>query len=313
MTQRESAMNTSGVTYEVVHDTEYDYEWPVTLAQHVAILRPATHAAQTLHRHAVHVSPSPVDVTYSQDVYGNQLQHFSIAQSHQHLSVSSRSLVTVFPAASCDFSADQPWEDLAGQLRFQAGQPYCPAVEFRFPSQKIPLDPQIAEYARLSFLPGCGVYAGAKDLMHRLHADFRYVTGSTHVETSVQQAFVTRTGVCQDFAQVMICGLRSLGLAAQYVSGYLYTGSQHTSGLAEPSLTAMVGADASHAWVAVYCPPWGWVEFDPTNNILAGTGHIRVARGRDYVDVAPLRGVIVGGGEHQLRVGVRVLRCQQPD
>jgi transglutaminase-like putative cysteine protease len=210
-----------------------------------------------------------------------------------------------------------PWESVRDALRYVAGAPFIPATEFVFSSAFVPYDIVLRDYAQASFGRRQTVLAGALDLMHRIHADFRYDATSTDVATPVVEAFAARAGVCQDFTHVMIGGLRALGLPARYVSGYLYTHSSRAVPASEgergarvdadsPAALPMIGADASHAWVSVWCPHFGWFELDPTNDIVPGIGHVRLAVGRDYGDVAPLRGVVQGGGEHHLQVAVRL-------
>ena len=177
---------------------------------------------------------------------------------------------------------------------------YDPAAEFSFASPYVPRHADFVAYAQPSFAPGRPVLEGARDLMRRIHADFEYATQATDVNTPALEALALRKGVCQDLAHVMLGCLRSLGLAARYVSGYLLT--EPPAG--QPRL---VGSDASHAWVRVWCPVNGWIEFDPTNDCLAGSGHVTLAIGRDYGDVTPVRGVIRGGGRHALAVRVSVL------
>jgi transglutaminase-like putative cysteine protease len=236
-----------------------------------------------------------------------------------------------------DAARSVPWELVRQALRFVAGAPYHEASEFCFASPYVPREPLLGDYARASFSSGTTLLAGAIDLMHRIHRDFRYDAASTDVTTTVLEAFAARAGVCQDFSHVMIACLRSLGLPARYVSGYLHTQprfarslpvSQDKTVAPEPArlgelakpdevdgrgstseavAPSVIGADASHAWVAVHCPHYGWVELDPTNDAIPGTGHVRLACGRDYGDVAPLRGVVQGGGEHRLRVAVSIV------
>jgi len=218
-----------------------------------------------------------------------------------------------------DISRSLAWDEVSDRLRFVAGAPFREASEFCFDSPYVPRTRALREYAQDSFAAGVPVLAGALDLMHRIHRDFRYDATSTDVTTTVLEAFAARAGVCQDFSHVMIACLRSLGLAARYVSGYLHTRARFATAPTESTEAAqpavrvppVIGADASHAWVAVHCPHFGWVEFDPTNDAIPGTGHVRLASGRDYGDVAPLRGVVQGGGEHRLRVAVAIVAVDE--
>ncbi len=297
----------------VEHDTEYRYSTQVAFAQHLAHLTPIAGAGQTLDDFSLLIEPAPSRIHASVDYFGNQRTYFALTVAHESLRVRSRSRVRLQERfTELDPERSPPWEDVRDLLQYVAGGEYVQASEYCFPSPYVPRDRILREYALASFPDGRSLVAGAIDLMDRIHKDFRYDASSTDVTTPVMESFAARTGVCQDFTHVMIACLRTLGLAARYISGYLDTqarfrpGSQLPQGAAAP----VIGADASHAWVAVYCPRFGWVELDPTNNAIPGTGHIRLAAGRDYGDVAPLRGVVQGGGEHQLRVAVRVVAAR---
>jgi len=300
----------------VEHDTEYRYSTQVALAQHLAHLTPVSGPAQTVSEFALHIEPPPSLVHNSLDYFGNQRTYFALTGPHETLRVRTHSRVRLEARfADLDANASPPWEGVRDALRYVAGASFNPSSEFSFPSAYVPYDGALQEYARVSFPPGAILLAGAIDLMRRIHADFRYDATATDVATPVLEAFAARRGVCQDFTHVMIGCLRSLGLAARYISGYLYTEPRFRVPLPRPEsppeeVVSVVGADASHAWVAVHCPRFGWVELDPTNNAIPGTGHVRLAWGRDYGDVAPLRGVVQGGGEHLLRVAVRVVAAQ---
>jgi transglutaminase-like putative cysteine protease len=230
---------------------------------------------------------------------------------HRELRVRARSRVRVRGDEAFDLAATQPWEAVRERLRYVAGAPFEPATEFVFASPFVPSLPALCELAMPSFAPGVPVAVAAVDLMARIHAGFAYRSASTEVDTPLMQVLATREGVCQDFAHLMIGALRSMGLAARYISGYLLTAPPEAGAGNAP----MLGADASHAWVSVWCPmadgsPSRWLKLDPTNNVLPRTGHVRLAIGRDYSDVTPLRGVIRGGGEHQLEVQVRTRRLE---
>ena len=232
-------------------------------------------------------------------------------QVHGALRVTASSRVQV-RARFADLvpEAGPAWDTLATALRYVAGAPFDAAVEYVQPSPYVPRLAELRAYARPSFAPGRPAAAASLELMQRVHADFRYQSQSTRVDTPLATAFAQRRGVCQDFAHLMIGCLRSLGLPARYVSGYLLTRPPELPAGSAP----MLGADASHAWAQVWCPGTpgvadgggggGWLDLDPTNNLVPGAGHVRVAIGRDYGDVTPLRGVIRGGGQHELSVGV---------
>lgn len=287
-------------TFEVEHTTRCHYRGAVAFAQHVAVLRPLEDAGQALIDYRLDIEPAPSWQLEDRGPMGNARQQFDISTSHRELCVRARSVVRVRDRyAHIDAGASPSWESVRERLRFQAGAPFEPAAEYTFSSPFAPRDARLRDYARSCFPAGRPLLEGATRLMERIHADLRYETASTRVSTTAPEAFAQGKGVCQDFSHIMIAGLRSIGLAARYVSGYLRT-------TPVPGGAAMVGADASHAWVAVWCPEQGWVEFDPTNCLVPGTGHVRLACGRDYGDVSPLRGVVQGGGEHTLEVAVSV-------
>jgi transglutaminase-like putative cysteine protease len=285
----------------VEHDTEYRYSSQVGFAQHLAHLTPVAGPGQEVGEFSLHIEPAPASLHTTRDYFGNLRTFFALTTAHERLSVRAQSRVRLAPRFEhIDPAGSPPWELVRLQLGYVAGEVFSPEAEYSFASTFVPRDESLRAYARGSFPPGRALLEGAIELMHRIRADFKYQTDSTDVATPVLHAFAARTGVCQDFTHVMIGCLRSLGLAAAYVSGYL-----HTRPRAEGGGSPMVGADASHAWVSVYCPVNGWVELDPTNDVIPSTGHVRLAQGRDYGDVAPLRGVVQGGGEHTLRVAVR--------
>jgi transglutaminase-like putative cysteine protease len=293
------------VELEIAHDTRYAYRTPVLLAHHLAHLRPLDDAHQRLLEHQLDVVPAPARRSDSVDAFGNSCTHFTIAQPHVKLTVGARSRVTLVPRFSAlDVGRSPAWEALRDGLRYVARAPFDPAVEYVQPSPFVPRLEVLREYATASFAARRPLADAAVDLMHRIYADFTYGADSTEIDTPLAQAFAQRSGVCQDFAHVMTGAMRMLGLPARYVSGYLLTQPGDDG-------PALVGADASHAWVQVYCPGTpgvpgdGWLDLDPTNDAIPATGHVRVAIGRDFGDVTPLRGVIRGGGRHVLTVAVR--------
>jgi transglutaminase-like putative cysteine protease len=299
----------------VRHDTEYEYSSQVAFAQHLAYLQPLEAAGQAVGSFELQIDPAPARLSQARDVFGNQRVYFSLTRPHDALRVRASSRVRLLPRFDGIELADSPpWERVRESLQFVAGAPFQDASEFCFPSPHVPREAALGDYARKSFGAGTPLLAGALELMHCIHRDFRYDAQSTDVSTTVMEAFAARAGVCQDFSHVMISCLRSLGLAARYVSGYLHTRARYaaTPGAAPRPAAEVVGADASHAWVAVHCPRHGWVEFDPTNDAIPGTSHVRLACGRDYGDVAPLRGVVQGGGEHELRVAVEIRSIDDP-
>ena len=290
---------------EVIHETRYRYSAPVSLAHHLAHLQPLEDEHQELLQHELVTAPEAQSRHGGFDAFGNPCLWFSSARTHDELLVRSISRVRTQPRfAGLQAEASPPWERLAAGLRYGARGAYDPAVQFTMPSPFVPRLEALRAYARPCFPSGCPVLAGALALMRRLHADFEYRSASTQVDTPLAQAFEQRAGVCQDFAHLMAGALRMLGLPARYVSGYLLTQPPGEA-------AALLGADASHAWVQVYAPgtpgvPGGWLDLDPTNDLVPGGGHVRLAVGRDFGDVTPLRGVIRGGGgRHTLAVAVR--------
>jgi transglutaminase-like putative cysteine protease len=242
-----------------------------------------------------------VQVTETQDVYGNARVFFALQGLHDALCVRAESLVeTGLPPRP---AASLPWEQVRERFRYHAGGAFDAASDFVFASPYVPRDEAFAAYARPSFGPGMPVHLAARDLMDRIHSDFDYDTESTQVNTPALEALAQKRGVCQDFAHVMVACLRALGLPARYVSGYLLTEPP-------PGQPRLVGSDASHAWVSVYAPDElgrsQWVDLDPTNNRAPGEDYVTLAWGRDYSDVSPMRGVIHGGANHTLHVGVTV-------
>ena len=290
----------------VVHETAYDYAPMVRTAQHTARLKPATTQWQQLLSHRLTVSPRPAQQTESTDVYGNTRSFFSLQFSHDWLRVEAESLVsTSAPVHPADTMA---WEQVVERIRYRRGAVYDPAAEFAFSSPYVPRDEAFAAYAQPAFEQGRPLLDAARELMRRIHADFEYAPASTDVNTPALEALQLRRGVCQDLAHVMLGCLRSLGLPARYVSGYLLTEPP-------PGKPRLVGCDASHAWVALYVPSadgaGAWVDLDPTTDRAAGEDYVTLAVGRDYSDVSPIRGVIHGGANHSLRVAVTVTPAQQ--
>jgi transglutaminase-like putative cysteine protease len=285
----------------VVHETSYEYSSRVDLAYHVAYLQPARTAYQQLDAFALDIHPSPSHRSTGRDSYGNQREVFSLYRPHEELHVRSESTVQMTPRfESLDATTSPAWDEVREELEYHAGAVFQPETEFTFASPFVPLLPQLRDYAATSFPAARPLLVGALDLMRRIHADFTYDTKSTDIATPLAVAFAQRRGVCQDYAHVAIGALRSLGLPAAYVSGYLMSNPP-------PDRPRLIGADASHAWVRVWCPVNGWIEFDPTNDCFVSSGHVTLASGRDYGDVTPVRGVIRGGGRHELTVRVSVL------
>ena len=289
----------------VIHETAYEYDPPVQHALHVAHLRPLGHGTQRLLEHALHIDPTPDQCTQDVDAHGNARAYFGLPFTHGTLRVRADSVVDTLarPAPAPGL----PWEAVREHLAYRRGAPYVEAAQFCFASPYVPLDEDFAHYARACFTPGRPLMEAAAALMSRIHQDFAYAPQATDAGTPALEALRLRRGVCQDFTHVMTGCLRSLGLAARYASGYLLTRPP-------PGQPRLVGADASHAWVSVWSPgPDGgaWHDLDPTNDRAPGEDYVTLALGRDYADVAPLRGVIHGGGRHVLHVAVTVAPLQE--
>jgi transglutaminase-like putative cysteine protease len=285
----------------VLHETRYDYAPAVRTAQHMAHLKPAHGARQQVLSHELLVTPAPIRRADETDVWGNARTFFTLQAQHEQLTVTARSVVATSPAPAV--LSDMPWEEARERMRYHRGAAYDPATEFLFPSPYVPRHADFVDYALPSFAAGRPLVDAARELMTRIHTDFEYETEATDATTPALEALHLRKGVCQDFAHVMLACLRSLGLPARYVSGYLLTEPP-------PGKTRLVGSDASHAWVSVYVPGDGargeWLDLDPTNRRAAGEDYVILATGRDYSDVAPIRGIIVGGSHHALHVAVTV-------
>lgn len=284
----------------VTHDTTTRYEARVAVACHVAHLVPCTTARQQVEEFDLLIDPLPSQRSIGSDVFGNARLCFALYVPHESLQVRSTFRARLVQAPLPDPSASMAWDAVATGLRYHAGAAFEPAAQFAYASPFVPLLPELRSYAAPSFAPRRPLLDGAIELMRRIHADFAYQGGVTQISTPLAEVFEQKRGVCQDYAHVMIGCLRALGLPARYVSGYLLT--QPPEGQER-----LLGADASHAWVSVWCPTLGWNELDPTNNVRVDTSHITLAVGRDYGDVMPLRGVIQGGGEHTLTVKVSVV------
>lgn len=284
--------------YRIVHTTRYLSSEPISVGHNEAWLTPRQSPYQNPLSHALTITPEPSIASTRIDYFGNSVSQFSFNQGYQTLTVTAVNEVEVkIPSRLQAF--DPPWEAVAAALGAYDTLEDLAAYEFAFESPRCKIREEFADYARGSFTRGRPILEAAMHLMRRIYEEFRYDTEATNVMTGVDLVFKQKRGVCQDFSHLMISMLRSLGLAASYVSGYLRT-------TPPPGKPRLVGADASHAWVSLYGGPLGWIDLDPTNNKLTDTDHITLARGRDYGDVAPLRGVYIGGGRHDLRVSVDV-------
>jgi transglutaminase-like putative cysteine protease len=284
----------------VSHKTTYHYSTAVENAQHLATTRPLECGWQKVLSQIEKIEPAPLHIAKRIDSFGNQVLHFSLELPHSELSMYTETVVALTPRWNALVpSATPAWETVAEAMRFRVGAPFHPETEFCYASPNIGLGLGFRDYALQSFTPGMPLAEGAIDLMHRINADFEYRPTVTAFNTPALSAFEMRRGVCQDFAQVMIACMRALGLPARYVSGYLRNDPP-------AGQEKRIGADASHAWVSVFCPGHGWIDLDPTNDMLAELEHVTLATGRDYSDVSLLRGTLLGGGEHKVEVEVTV-------
>jgi transglutaminase-like putative cysteine protease len=284
----------------ILHRTTYRYAASVSTSHHDARLTPRATEQQRVLSFEVTVTPAPSFIRRRVDYFGNRVLHFDLSEPHQMLEVAASSSVAIDAHAFPSLLASPPWEQVAERLRRDRRRDVLDACQMTFESPHVVRGPALLEYAAPSFAPGRPVLDAVRDLCSRIHADFEYDPTATDISTPVEQVLLERRGVCQDFAHFMLSCLRSQGLAARYVSGYLLT---HPP----PGVPRLVGADASHAWVSVWLPDHGWLDTDPTNGFEPRDEHVTLAYGRDFSDVTPLRGVILGGGSHQLAVAVDVV------
>ncbi len=275
------------------HTTTYLYNEPVSISHTEVRLAPREDRSQHTLEHTLSVLPVPERMFGHKDYFGNQVTYFSIHELHQTLTIAAESLVEMAEPDPLEPLLTPPWEQAQGE-RWRHDEGHAlKAYQFVFESPRITPGPEFAEYAQPSFPQDRPLLEAAQDLSHRIYTEFQYDQKATTVATSVAEVLASRRGVCQDFAHFMIACLRSLGLAARYVSGYLKTGD-------------LIGSQASHAWVSVFCPGFGWLDLDPTNDQLVNGNHLSLAYGRDYSDVAPVKGVALGGGEQVVSVSVSV-------
>lgn len=297
-------MSTASRRYRIRHETRYQYAADVVHSHHLLHLVPRLAPYQECLEHEIRISPAQHRRVDGLDAFGNPMVRVELAQPHRELEVVSEMQIEVHPRPAVLVETTHSWENVRDSFAYRGAWPSrdeLEAARFRHESPHVRLKHAFTEYSAECFPPGQPILLCAEELSTKLHKDIRYVPGVTSVSTSPTEVLESRRGVCQDFAHLMISCLRSRGLPARYVSGYLRTN-------APPNERGerLVGDDASHAWVSVWSPPYGWIEFDPTNGCFAGTDHVAVAWGRDFGDVSPLRGVILGGAEHKLTVSVEV-------
>jgi transglutaminase-like putative cysteine protease len=289
------------VIYDVRHVTSYAYESPVSFARCSLRLEPKSGDGQQLVSHSVEIKPRPVERTARRDFFGTHTESVLIEAAHRNLRIDSRSRVSVDRHAPERAAPSPAWESVRDVAVEATSLGPTSPVGYVFASILIPVLRPVTAYASLSFPRGGGILAGAADLMRRIRNDFKYDPKATVISTPLKEVFDKRHGVCQDFAHVMIAGLRGLGLPAAYVSGYLRT-------IPPPGKPRLQGADATHAWVSAWCgAELGWIGFDPTNDVVVANDHIILATGRDFSDVSPVDGIIVGSRKQKLRVEVDVI------
>ena len=288
----------------ITHITEYSYSEQVVFCHNIATIKPRISPGQNLLEYNIDIKPQPADFSERVDFFGNNITRFSIQKGHKKLSVTSTCKISreytaiknSFTSPECvDITLEQALLSLksANPANFEAQQFILDSILIR--NSKL----NIKEYALVSFKPKRSVFEAANELMQRIFTDFDFVSGFTNVSTPLDVVMEEKKGVCQDFAQIAIACIRSIGLPARYISGYIET-------LPPPGKPKLVGADASHAWFAVFIPGFGWVDFDPTNNTIPENQHIVVGWGRDYYDVPPLKGVIYSSGGSKLKVSVDI-------
>ncbi|MGF6088458.1 transglutaminase family protein [Pseudomonas sp. 18173] len=289
--------------YQIFHDTHYHYDSPVSLAQQLAHLWPRACDWQRCSGRQLQISPQPTSRRDELDVFGNPLTRLAFERPHDELLVNASLTIEVLPRPVPDFNRSAPWESTRSALTYSS-QPLSPplleACRYRFESPYVHLKSNFVEFSESCFPAGRPLLLGVQALMEKIFSEFTFDAEATQVATPLVEVLERRRGVCQDFAHLMLACVRSRGLAARYISGYLLTQPP-------PGQPRLIGADASHAWVSVFCPVLGWVDFDPTNNVQPALEHITLAWGRDFSDVSPLRGVILGGGNHDPEVRVTVM------
>jgi len=288
--------------YKITHRTSYHYSQSVSLCHNEARLRPRSDQTQTCLASDVFIDPAPAVRSERLDVFGNHVLYFAVQQNHQELIITSTSEVERRPLAALDLGASLPWEEARRAAHDAATPETREAQQFLLDSPSVAAAQQLSDYAASSFTAGRPLLAAALDLCARIHREFVFDQTRTTISTPLADVLAQRAGVCQDFAHLAIGCLRSLGLPARYMSGYLET-------LPPPGQARLIGADASHAWCALHAPGLGWVEFDPTNDQMPDERYVTIGWGRDYSDVTPFKGVIFGGGAHTLEVGVDMLRA----
>ena len=301
----------NAVRYHVLHETRYDYDSPVSLSQQQLHLSPRILAWQQVEEQCVDIEPAPSWRRDGVDAFGNPVTWVAFHAPHNSLLIRSVMTIAVEPHLPEDLADSPPWETVRDRLAYDSTDPHpddLDATRFLFESPHVRIKHELADYAADSFKPGKPLLLCVEALMAKIFDEFTFDPEATTVSTPVLEVLEKKRGVCQDFAHLMIACLRAMGLAARYVSGYLLTRPP-------PGKPRLIGADASHAWVSVYVPgsEYGWVDFDPTNNLLPDTEHITLSFGRDFSDISPLRGIILGGGGAEPEVAVTVFPIDEEE
>lgn len=290
------------MNYRVIHNTTYHYFEPVSLCHNIVRLLPRNTSEQILEKLVVNIDPLPTVLCEYEDFFGNKIIYFTIEQEHKMLSVTVTSEIekTISPIPDIHFYSNLSWEEVKQELLNRKPE-YFDARQYILETKMTTIDSAITAYASISFYKGRSMFEASKELMQRIYKDFSFQRGFTTIATPLSVVMKERKGVCQDFAHLAVACVRSMGLPARYVSGYIET-------VPPPGQKKLVGVDASHAWFSVFIPLVGWVDFDPTNNQIPSDHHITLGWGRDYTDVAPLNGIILSSGPHRLSVSVDVRR-----
>lgn len=289
--------------FKVIHKTKYSYDDTVAYCHNMAHMYPLTSSHQDCFRTHVTVNPKPVVSSFRRDYFGNQVFLFSVEDPHRFLEVVVESTVRTHHTLGIDLYKSTPWENIYSLIHESSLDSDILSIEYIQPSSFIAAKESYSEFARMFFTDGKPVYAAALEMTTYIYQTFQYDPKATSINTPIDQVLNERKGVCQDFSHLMIAALRSLKIPTRYVSGYLET-------LPPPGTEKLQGSDATHAWVSVYCPMFGWMDFDPTNGKIITEEYIITAIGRDYADVSPLKGILFGGGKHKLKVEVDVIREQ---
>ena len=284
---------------EVSHKTLYRYSAPVVQSQHVVHMSPRVLPRQSVRHHSLIVEPAPAMRYEGVDSFGNTMVILDLEMPHKELVLHARSTIDVTPLRAFDWRSTTPWDQIDSHLVLSNNWLDLDTIQYRCASHFTPPSPEIASYAEASFASGRPILDAAMDLTNRIYDDFTFDGTATDISTPIVQVVKQRRGVCQDFAHLALACLRTKGVPARYVSGYILTKPA-------PGQIKLQGTDASHAWISVWSPQTGWVDFDPTNGIAVSDEHVTIALGRDYNDVSPISGILLGGGAHTVSVAVDV-------